>query len=82
VPLKGDILEAELFLSGQPNGDSLQPMLALLFPPTLYAAGFGHGTYSSVRGITDVLLWRYRDDTLETGEQARGIGISVTDVLL
>jgi hypothetical protein len=72
MPLESDILEAKLFFLGQPNGDSLEAMLALLFSPTLHTARFGHGPYSSVRGVADVLLWRYRDDILGAGGRARG----------
>ena len=82
MPLEGDILEAKLFFLGQPDGHSFEAMLALLFSPPLHAAVVAHGACSSVRGVPDALLCRYRDDTLGAGEQARGRGISVTDVLL
>jgi len=43
VPLQGQVLEAELFLAGQPDGQRLEPMLALRVSSALHATVFTHG---------------------------------------
>jgi hypothetical protein len=56
VPLQGQVLQAQFFLTGQPDGHRLEAMLALAFPPALHAVGLGHGACSFLMGDTDTLL--------------------------